>query len=88
MEEADWESELGGKDVSNAWNTFRRSITHAVNKHAPRLKLVRKQSPAWISQETVGKARAKWAAWKKWKTYWTRNLLKDSRSHKRRQPQQ
>jgi hypothetical protein len=65
MEEADWESELGGKNVSNAWSTFRRSITHAINKHVPQFKLVRKQRPAWISQETVRKVRAKRAAWKK-----------------------
>ena len=69
--EVNWQNNLAGKSVEEAWDNFRNTLDTATAKFVPNSTIRAANTPKWLTREIVKLVRKKKRAWKLTKTHGT-----------------
>lgn len=61
-----WENELQGKQVNEAWDTFIARVEEAKHKFVPKTKLGGDKRKKWLDKETLATVRSKHKLYRRW----------------------
>ena len=75
LAENDWDTELSGKTVSEAWLYLKEAIQQAVTKSTPKTKSSGRRGKSWMDPDTLGSVRRKHHLFRKWQKIRTRYIL-------------